>query len=587
MVNTEKKIIYKKWLDILMLVIGLLSVLSIVVLVGFRLSEVTIGYLKYVIFLLSLVFVGQELARWIIFPEMKTMKVRWLENLIACLILFNIIFPYTMLSLIDNLFSGYTHQEITLIDMTIIQIPIIIVVIIRSLRHQIAFSRIQVHPGIIFTISFAIVILIGSMLLMLPKATPEGYQIAFVDALFTSTSAVCVTGLIVMDTAKDFTLFGQIIILMLIQIGGLGIMTITTFFTMIVSGGLSFKVKIMMREMLSEENISTVKELLLKIILFTFTVEFIGFLFLYYSTGNTFSQINFEYVYSSIFHSVSAFCNAGFSIYSSNLMDTSVNNNYLYLTTIMLLIIIGGIGFNVLANITATLRSGKSLIRYRITLTTKIVIVTTLALIVSGALIIWSIEPFNQNPDMTTFDKLFHSLFLSVTARTAGFNTVGIELLSYPTVLIMIFLMWVGASPSSTGGGVKTTTFALALISLYNTIRGKERIEIFHRHIPNDLVRKALAIIFAYLFALFVGSVLLLMLEPDKLPVDLVFELTSAMSTVGLSRNITYYIGDGAKVLITIFMFIGRIGILTFLMAIAKSVTETRYQLPSESIMIG
>jgi trk system potassium uptake protein TrkH len=587
MISTEKKILFQKRLDILLVVVGLLSMLSILALVGFRLDDASVDHFKDGILFLSLVFIGQEVYRWVLFPEIKTLKTRWLENLMAVLLLFNIIYPVSLLSLLADIFSGVAQSEITLIDLIIIQVPIILVVIIRSLRNQIVFSRLQLHPGIIFTISFALVILIGTMLLMLPRATPEGYHISIADAVFTATSAVCVTGLIVMDTAKDFTLFGQIIILILIQIGALGIMTITTFFTMIVSGGLSFKVKILMREMLSEENISTVKTLLLKILLFTFAVELAGFLLLYYSTGHTFSNIDYNYLYSSLFHSVSAFCNAGFSIYSSGLMDSAVNNNYIFLSVIMALIVIGGIGFGVLSNFTSALRSGKSLFRYRITLTTKVVVITTLILIVIGAIVLWIIEPFQSNSEMTIFDKLFHSLFLSVTARTAGFNTVATELLSYPTVLVMILLMWIGASPGSCGGGVKTTTFALAFISLYNTIRGKERIEVFRRYVPNDLVKKALAIIFASLFALFIGSVLLLILEPDKKPIDLVFELTSAMSTVGLSRDITFHIGDGAKVLITVFMFIGRIGILTFLMAIARTVSEARYKLPAESIMIG
>jgi len=276
MQTSDKKVAYFKRLNILLAVVGILSMLTIIILIGFRLNDLTVEYLRYSIMLLSIIFVSQEIFRWYLYPEAKNLKDRWLENLLALLLLLNILYPVSLLSFLVSIFTGFTQNEVTIIDLTIIQIPIILVVIIRSLRSQIVLSNMRFHPGMIFTISFALVILIGTMLLLLPRATPEGHSISFVDAIFTSTSAVCVTGLIVLYTAKDFTLFGQVILLLLIQIGALGIMTITTFFSMIISGGLSFKVKIMMREMLSEENISTVRGLLLKILMFTFSVEFIG-----------------------------------------------------------------------------------------------------------------------------------------------------------------------------------------------------------------------------------------------------------------------------------------------------------------------
>jgi potassium uptake TrkH family protein len=422
---------------------------------------------------------------------------------------------------------------------------------------------------------------------MLPRATDSSIGISFVDALFTSTSAVCVTGLTSVDTAKVFTPLGKVIIISLIQVGGLGVMTLTTFFAFLLAGGLSIKARVIMRELLSHENIDEVKSLLMKILLYTVVVECIGAVILYFNTASALSAIDHKAFYYAIFHAVSAFCNAGFSLYSENLMHKDVLNNYAYLSTIMLLIVVGGIGFLTQSNLIQFFKSKRKNRKLLLTVNTKIILITTACLIFIGSGLLYFVEPFSFNPHLSGFERWMHSMFLSVTARTAGYNSVPTELLSNTSTMIMIMLMWIGASPGSTGGGIKTTTFALVIKTLLSVIQGKERVEIFKREIPADNLKQAFLVFICSILVLGFSCTLLVYIEPNKDPLSLIFEAVSAIGTVGLSRNLTFYLGDGAKIVLTLLMFIGRVGVLTFFLSLYKPKHEPRYRLPNETIMVG
>lgn len=583
----RKKI--KLWLDIALGVVGLGALGSFIALVGFRLTEELLGFFTILKDAVIVLFIVQEALRWLIALEKKQyFKERIFENAIFFVIIFEFIFPEAMFSFFSMIFPELHYQQLTLLYLAIIEVSIIYVLALKLLRHSNIFSRINLHPGALFALSFAVIILIGTLALMLPRATHEDTSFQLIDALFTSTSAVCVTGLIVVDTAERFTILGKLIILCLIQVGGLGVMTLTTFFA-IFSGGLSFKVRVMMKDMLSNENIGEVTGLLMKITAFTLTIEFLGAMFLYFSQGGSVLALDRHLLYISIFHSVSAFCNAGFSIFTLGLAEPAYQGNYFFNTIIMILIILGGLGFAVLSNLSLQPKKMFSRTRrtHKISINAKIVILTSICLIISGWLLIFLSEPFNFDTNFTFFEKAFHSLFLSVTARTAGFNTLPIDLLSAPTLLVLIFLMWVGASPGSTGGGIKTTTFFLAVYSFVNQIRGKERFELSGRQIPNETVHRAFLVIFASLFTLSIGVLILAWLEPDKALSALFFEAVSAIGTVGLSLGITSRLGDGGKVVIILLMFIGRIGALTFFLAFHKPPQEPRYSLPKEQVMIG
>ncbi len=590
MIANETRYKAKLIFDFVFIFIGIIALISFILAIGFHLTPDQMSILATISDILALIFIIQELLRWFyVKNKLEYLFERWFEMLIVFLLLLHLLFPDGIYSIASVFLPNVQVKHISLLYIAIISLVILFVFIIKSLRYNHLLSKIKLHPGAIFSLSFLFVILLGAIALMLPKATPADNPISFIDALFTSTSAVCVTGLITVDTATAFTLLGKFLIICLIQIGGLGVMTLTTFFAIVFAGGLSVKVRVMLKDMLSQESVVEVWNLLFKIFLLTLSIELVGAFLLYFSLGGEIFHFDKVLFYSCAFHSVSAFCNAGFSLYSVNLMQSGIVDNYFFLTVIMLLIIFGGLGFTTVANISSLFpwKNDKRTISLKFSLMTKIILLTTLILIVAGSLLIFSAESYDFTKGLSVAEKFFHSVFLSVTARTAGFNSVAMELLSYPTVMLLIVLMWIGASPGSTGGGIKTTTIAITIMALFNLIRGKERVEFGNREIAPHSIHNAFLVVIASLIVLGAGSTLLVWMEPDKNPIDLIFEATSAISTVGLSRNITFYIGDGSKIVLILLMFIGRIGVLTFFMSLYRAKPEPRYQLPKEQIIVG
>lgn len=589
MITYKTKQIIKKWLDIILAVDSIIAMVSFIILVGFYLTKQELHLLQTIINITLGVFIGQEIIRWITVSNIKShIKTRLLENVFSILLIFHFSFTEEAASFIQKIFPMLSISNITILYLAIIQLSLFNVLLIEALRYSHLFSKINLHPGAIFSLSFASIIIIGTAFLLLPRASAAA-PLSFIDALFTSTSAVCVTGLIVVDTASAFSPLGKIIILGLIQIGGLGVMTLTTFFAALFAGGISFRVRLMMKDLLSQENIGAVKHLLKKILFYTLLIELIGAVILYISLDGSFTHIEHEKLYSAVFHSVSAFCNAGFSLYPDSLMNSDVSRNYYYISTIMLLIILGGLGFAVISHLSGFFTKIHRPKRYfrKLNLSSKIVLVSSFILIIAGMLGIYLFEPFNFSESSSWAEKLFHSLFQSVTARTAGFNTIPIELTGPAFVMITIVLMWIGASPGSTGGGIKTTTFVVAFLALIKQILGRERIELYGREIHRELIERAFLVVFSSIIVLFLGSFALILFEPDKAPLDLIFEAASALNTVGLSRNITFYIGTNSKIVIILLMFIGRIGVLTFFLSFYRPDKPAHYRLPKEGVVIG
>jgi potassium uptake TrkH family protein len=453
-------------------------------------------------------------------------------------------------------------------------------------------------PAAIFISSFALLIIVGTLLLMLPRATHDG--IRFIDALFTSTSAVCVTGLIVVDTGSYFTQFGQSIILVLIQLGGIGIMTFTSFFAFFFSGGSSYQNLILLGNLTSENKISEVIGTLKKILFFTLLAEAIGFVLIYINVS-TFSGINKpDTVFFSIFHSISAFCNAGFSTLSNNFYDINYRFNYSLHSTIAILFIIGGLGFPVIINIYTWMKHvvTNRLLRLNkrrevihqahvFTLNTKLVLYTTLILLVTGTVMFYALEYNNALAEHKGPGKIITAFFGAATPRTAGFNTIDTNIISIPTLMFVVLLMWIGASPASTGGGIKTSTFALAVLNTFSLAKGKDKVELNRRQIPETSLRRSFAFIFLSLLVIGFIIFLLFQTEPDKKATDIIFEVFSAFSTVGLSRGITGDLSSVGKFIITLTMFVGRVGALTFLSSFLKKSTGKSLQYPSEGILIN
>lgn len=453
-------------------------------------------------------------------------------------------------------------------------------------------------PAAIFISSFALLILAGTLLLMLPRATHDG--IHFIDALFTSTSAVCVTGLIVVDTGSHFTQFGQSIILVLIQLGGIGIMTFTSFFAFFFLGGSSYQNLILLGNLTSENKISEVIGTLKKILFFTFLVEAIGFVLIYINV-NTFSGINKpDAIFFSVFHSISAFCNAGFSTLSNNFYDIDYRFDYSLHSTIALLFIIGGLGFPVIINIYRwmkhvvinrflRLNKRREVIHqaHVFTLNTKLVLYTTLILLITGTVMFYTLEYNNALAEHKGIGKIVTAFFGAATPRTAGFNTIDTNIISIPTLMFVVLLMWIGASPASTGGGIKTSTFALAVLNIIALAKGKDKVELNRRQIPETSLRRSFAFIFSSFLVVGFVIFLLFQTEPDKKATDIIFEVFSAFSTVGLSRGITGELSGFGKFIITVTMFVGRVGALTFLSSFLKKSTGKLLQYPSEGILIN
>lgn len=450
------------------------------------------------------------------------------------------------------------------------------------------------NPSIVFVGSFFTLIIIGAFLLLLPTATYN--PISFTDALFTSTSAVCVTGLNTLDTQLVFTRTGQIIILALIQVGGLGILTFTSFFAFFFRGSSSFKENVNIRDFVSENNLGNVFKTALNIVIFTLSVEIIGMIIMYFSIINI-KEIEDKLFYS-VFHSISAFCNAGFSTYSGGLNEPFINKQYYFQWIIMFLIVLGGIGYNIVYNYWQYIRNYfLEIIQQKkfhvknhiVTINTKIVFYTTLILIFGGFILLFLSEYNNTLLQHTTiFGKITTAMFNSITPRTAGFNTMNYADYTSVTILIMIFLMWVGASPASTGGGIKTSTFALATLNIIYIAKGRSRINIFGRRISSESTNRAFAIISLSLIMIGFSIIGLLIFEPRGTDLLVIaYECFSAYSTVGLSLNFTSTITEPSKYVLIATMFIGRIGMLNLIVGLLREVHTKFYDYPKDNILIN
>ncbi len=435
--------------------------------------------------------------------------------------------------------------------------------------------------GSLFLIStFLSAILIGTLLLMLPFST-QGRSISFENALFTSASAVTVTGLIVVDTPSYFTFFGKLVILILLQFGGLGFMTVSTLIILLVGKSISLTDKFRIENEFTSGSYKNISDLVKKIFFMTIIFEAAGSMILFFQ----FSELALkERIFSSVFHSISAFCNAGFSVFENSFESyhsrTGIN------VTLMVLIIAGGIGFLVLNEIYLLAR-GKIKKISRLSLHSKLVIITSLLLIVIGFGLIFIEELLNKSNTLSLKNKILTSLFQSVTARTAGFNTINLNLYASASVFILLTLMFIGASPGSTGGGVKTSSLGMVFAYLRSRIRNRENIDLFYRHIPSKTIEKSFMVIFLALSLICLSFVLLLSFEKEFKVIELLFETISAFGTVGLSMGVTAKLSLASKIVIIITMFIGRIGPLTILVALSKRESKGDYQYPEENIMIG
>lgn len=443
--------------------------------------------------------------------------------------------------------------------------------------------QLRLSPAQLIILSFGSLILVGALLLVLPIAAQPGKKIPFVDALFMSTSATCVTGLATNSLADDFSLFGQLVLLALAQVGGLGIMTLSSSMMIFMGRSLGVKEQVMMQDVLDSSNAEELLRLIINIVQFTLVAEFVGAMLL--TIG--FYLEDFEIgqsLYYGFYHSIMAFCNAGFALFNTSLIDFKFSP--LIHLTIAFLIILGGIGFAVMQELVEAIRTGKKFVNF--SLNSKIVLVTNTLLLAFGTTYLFFGEFLHAFADYGLWEKLQVSFFQSVTTRTAGFNSVDLTTLHPHTIYMMLLLMFIGASPGSTGGGVKTTTFAILLQSVKSTLSNSTRVEMFERTIPNPIVVRSIAIFIISLISVSVILLVMMRLEPDKNFLAVFFEVVSAFGTVGLSLNLTPALSFMGKIVISLLMFIGRVGPLTLILAVAqKSSSANALRYPESKALIG
>lgn len=449
--------------------------------------------------------------------------------------------------------------------------------------------KLKLNPAILLALSFIILIVAGALFLHLPEMTVKG-SISWIDAFFTSTSASCVTGLSVLDTGSDFTFKGQMVILILIFIGGLNMLTIATFIGSLYHKTGSLHAAGVIRGFLDSDQTANLHAILRNVIFYAVVIQTSGVLMVFFSWGNehTFNGFS-DKLYHSIFHAISAFNNAGFSLFTDGFYNESLRYNYPLHLSVSLLIIVGGIGFLVLQDMFAiNNRMERKLQPWKkLLVNTRLVLGVTLILLIGGTVLFLILEYNNTLEAHSFFGKVVTAFFQSVTTRTAGFNTVDFTMISGSTLLLCLLLMFIGASPGSTGGGIKTTTIAVAFKAAWANLRGREHVEFFRRNIPWTYVNKTYAVLISAFSLLLFFTFLMAGIERDIPLQDVVFEVVSAFGTVGLSMGITPELSDGGKLILIFAMYVGRIGSLTLGLALTRKILYTKYRYPDARLMIG
>jgi len=525
------------------------------------------------------------------FEPGKFIRSTWLELTLVSLLVIEAL--STMLfsaPVVRSLLSVFGYGEYLDVYHYVLQTFLLFFLIIDIAKVSTLLDLVNLKASTLFIFSFIILIGMGAVMLMLPEMTTDGKGADWMTALFTSTSASCVTGLIVVDTATYFTFKGQFVIMVLIQLGGLNIISFATFFASMYSKGVSLKHHNMIQDFFSPGTEFDARAALRQILTVTVLIEGLGALVIYSLWS---PEINFgserEKVFSSVFHSISAFNNAGFSLFTNNLYEAEIRFSYVLHIAFIMLVFLGSLSFSAITDIfsISAMKERMRLKWRKMHLSTQVALYSAVFLSVSGCLVLYVLEKDNTLNDRTVMEGIITTLFQSVVARTAGFNTIDLSALSVSALLFTIFLMFVGGSSGSTAGGIKTSTFTIILLSVYSTIRGKRNLELFGRSISWELLNKAFSVFVFAASYLFFSIFMLTILEPEVALIELAFEATSAFATVGLSTGITADLNYWSKGILIFSMFIGRIGTLTLAFALSKKVASVSYKYPTTHFMVG
>lgn len=565
--------------------ISIISILAVIIDIGFEALPVIDDGIQWV-YTVALAIAVVSLIYKYILRRKKSIRVIGFD--FFCLLLFGIL----LLSRLDLIFL---HETVVWPIWT--YLALLLFFLREFTDKKINFKASTFNPAQLLIISFLILIFLGCGFLLLPNATHGG--ISILDSLFTATSAVCVTGLVVVDTGSYFTTFGQIVIMVLIQLGGIGIMTFASYFSFFFKGGSTYENQLLLKDMTNSEKLSEVFSTLKKILFLTLFIEAVGAFLIFITIDKSLITSFSEQVFFSVFHAVSGFCNAGFSTLGNNLYEPGFSLNYPLHLIIASLFILGSIGFPIIFNLFQYLkfyvsktftkllgRRSKLNLVWVVNFNSRITLATTFVLIFGGMFLFLIFEYNNALSNHSFWGKLVTSFFGS-TARTSGFNTFDTSMLHFPTLFILMFLMWVGASPSSVGGGIKTSTIAVATLNILSIAKGKNRIEAFGREISQNTIKKSFAIIMLSLVSIGLSVLMLTFIEPDFGLVSVIFESVSAYSTTGYSMGITPELSGMGKFIIIITMFVGRMTMLTVLIAFMKKVRVSNYRYPTEEILIN
>jgi trk system potassium uptake protein TrkH len=572
----------------LLIVVAALAAASLVAQYGFFLPS------KYSSLIVSLdvgiiiFFITESFIRLLISTDkVDYLRSHWINFAIVGLLAAQVVSLrfFSESEVVSGFLNRLNIRSVTKAYIVAVQLYIGAVLFSKTIEANKVIARLNFTAPQVVLLSFGGVIGVGTLLLLMPRATVTGHSMPFADALFTAASATCVTGLIVVDTGSFFSPLGQGIILALIQVGGLGIMSLTAFAAVVIGRGMGMRESALMKDILNSDFIGQVNRLIRDVIIITVVFELAGMLILSRVWASDFTSPAMT-LYYALFHSISAFCNAGVSLFADSLEGFA--GRPAVVMTFAALIVIGGLGFMVISNLASWFvgKLRRRPARPRLSLHSRTVLAASALLLVIGTVLFFILEANGSLVLMTPGGKILAAFFASVTARTAGFNTTSLAAIAAPTALVVMLLMFIGASPGGTGGGTKTSTFAVLAATIRSILRGRKDVELFRRALPQDVVNKAIVVVLLSFGLVFVSSVSVSIAEGKPLT-DVLFETVSAFGTVGLSRGLTRDLTTSSKMVIIITMFFGRIGPLTLGLAIGQRERERAYSYPVERVMIG
>lgn len=579
------------------IIVSVVAILTLVYYYGFSLEENEKELLFKIIKASFAFYVLHYIVRIIYdFNPIQLIKDTWFEGLLmTILIVEGISFNLFDTLILEEIFTYFEVSRYRDLSTLFIQFYFFTVVIIEAGRSSTYLPRFKVHPATVFIASFLVIIFSGTGLLMLPEMTTIEGSMNFVDALFTSTSATCVTGLMVEDTVSFFTFKGQVVILILIKLGGLNIIAFGSFLALASRLGFGVKQHDVIEDFVNRGSMNSAEGMLGKVILWSTGIEVIGAMLMYFfwSSKIAFDSIG-EKLFYSVFHSVSAFNNAGISLFPNGLAAEVVADNYFIHWVITILVFFGALGMVAVFDLfdPSRLRDRMKNPWKQIQFPTKIALYFSLWLVIGGSLLYFFLEYDNTMAHQSLFGKITTSVFQSVT-RTSGFNTVDIGSIGVPMLFILIILMFIGASSSSTGGGIKTSTLAIIYADVIATIKGREHAELFKRTIGNILKSRAYSVLLIFIIGNLIATVVLTITEGHILAaegrgiLDIMFEQVSAMGTVGLSTGVTADFSTTGKVVLVLSMLVGRVGTLTVAFALSGGATPNNYKYPEGHTMVG